>query len=152
MGDGIKQIENFIRIEQLNKMIKRLLVLNDNDLLDNEDINKAAKELLDISKQYYEWCLIKQHQEERQKHKIIISDSMLKLKLNIENLEEKLEPPMVLTPYSSIKMERGKALSQALSSEYHSYMDGLMRQREDRYQSMIDELPPIESPTSRRFK
>lgn len=152
MGKELKKIEEFARIDKLNKRIKKLLVLSDNDILNNEDINKEAKELLDISKQYYQLRLMQQHQEEERKHKIIISESMIKLKLNIENLEEKLEPPMVLTPYSSIKREREKALSQALSSEHNSYMDGLMRQREARYQSMIDELPPVESPISRKAK
>lgn len=65
------------------------------------------------------------------------------------SIKEEEETPMVLTPFSRLKRKRGIALSQALSSEINAYREELQRNREERYERMIEELSPIESPTMR---
>lgn len=64
--------------------------------------------------------------------------------------EEPSEKPKVLTPYSGIERERGIALSKSLSAGINSYLEGLQRARDERYQNMIDEAQEIESPRTRR--
>ena len=62
--------------------------------------------------------------------------------------EEPEEYPKVLR-LDDHSLERGKALSQALSYNINTYREGLQRQRENKYEEMINEMDPVESPLSR---
>jgi len=66
-------------------------------------------------------------------------------KEELEDLKEK-----VLNIGSNAKIERDKALAETLSSQVIGVTDSMQRRREERYQEMIDELPPVESPMDRR--
>lgn len=66
-------------------------------------------------------------------------------KEELEDLKEK-----VLNIGSNAKIERDKALTETLSSQVIGVTDSMQRRREERYQEMIDELPPVESPMDRR--
>lgn len=46
--------------------------------------------------------------------------------------------------------EREKAYVNAMSAPFREIIEGIEQRREERYQEMIDELPPIESPMRRR--
>ena len=50
----------------------------------------------------------------------------------------------------ALSQSLSQTLSQTLSSDFQPYKQGMQQTRDESYQSMIDELPPIEGPMSRK--
>ncbi len=60
------------------------------------------------------------------------------------------EKDMVLKISSNDERKREKALAETLSAQAQEIRGNIQARREERYQEMIDELPPVESPMSRK--
>ncbi|MEG1310219.1 MAG: hypothetical protein RSD06_05030 [Bacilli bacterium] len=75
-------------------------------------------------------------------------ESPISTATEISIVESEEETPKILTPDSS-SLERGKALYSTLSFDGQAFRDEIQLRREERYLEMIDELPPMESPTDR---
>lgn len=66
----------------------------------------------------------------------------------IRELQEEKEK--ILKVSSNAEKERDRALAETLSSQARNFTNSMQRRREERYQEMIDKLPPVESPMNRR--
>lgn len=66
----------------------------------------------------------------------------------IEELQE--EKAKILKMSSEAEKERERALAETLLRPATEFRENIEAAREARYQEMIDELPPIESPMDRR--
>lgn len=64
--------------------------------------------------------------------------------------EDNTESAKTLRIDSQALEERNRAFVEAMSSPFRQMLEGIQRERERRYEEMIDELPLVDSPMSRR--
>lgn len=111
-----------IIIDNLNIIIVRYLNSGETTHQESEELLKRANECYERFSEQYAG-----------------TPALLQLKRNIQALKYALGVK-VLTPYSHIELERGKALSTALSGPWRLYIEGLRRERVRRYEQMEEEL------------
>ena len=74
-------------------------------------------------------------------------EGMVSVKEAVEEMKE--EDAKTLSIFNKVQSERGKALSETLSSGARAHDEYIQAKRDEKYEKMIEEAGEIESPTSR---
>lgn len=76
-----------------------------------------------------------------------LAEGMISVQEAVEEIKE--EDAKTLSIFNKVQSERGKALSETLSSGARAHDEYIQAKRDERYEKMIEEAEEIESPTSR---
>ena len=76
-----------------------------------------------------------------------LAEGMISVQEAVDEIKE--EDSKTLSLFNKVQLERGKALTESLSSGARAHDEYIQARRDERYEKMIEESEEIESPTSR---
>ena len=76
-----------------------------------------------------------------------LAEGMISFQEAVEEIKE--EDAKTLSIFNKVQLERGKALTESLSSGARAYDEYIQARRDERYEKMIEEAGEKESPASR---